>query len=185
MPRYATLIRTGKRAQVDPNRLTALFQQARCLCPDGFPADETRELDALREHVSIAFVEQLRGALATQLELATHVFSLDRFTIQGAGPVSLHDDARNYPGGYFAIIVAHSGRLGVVDAHSRAVRHAPGEILLLDPRKKHALVPEGLRAAEQRCAPPNTLAREEQDQFLFLDFEVPRAALRSMFRHAG
>lgn len=179
--RYATLVRTGARVEVEPARFEALFAHARRSCPEGFPFDETRELDALREHVSLAFVKSLREQLAAKLDLPEALFSLDRFTIQGAGPVSLHDDQRNYPDMYFAIVVAHAGRLGLVDARSRATPHAPGEIVLLDPRKKHALVPVGSRAADQRCAPPDSIARDAQDQFLFLDFELPRAPLRALF----
>ena len=179
--RYATFVRTLKRVEGDAGRLEELFQIARQVCPEGFPADETRTLEAMREYVTIAFADSLRRQLAAKLELPADLFSLDRFTIQGCGPVSLHDDKRNYPTSYFAVIVAHSGRLGLVDANSRALAHAPGEILLLDPRKRHALVPEGLRAADQRCAPLHTIAREVQDQFLFFDFEVPRAPLRARF----
>ncbi|WP_333840883.1 hypothetical protein [Pelomicrobium sp.] len=180
--RYPTLLRTGARLHGRHAELQALFEQARTLCPEGFPFDETRSLDPVRAGLTLGFVEGLRAELREALGLPTEAFSLERFTVQGAGPVSLHDDARNYPDVYFVIVVAHSGRLGIVDGKSRAVRHAAGEILLLDPRKKHALVPEGLTAAEWPCARTAGFARDPEDQFLFLDFEVPRRLLRERFR---
>ena len=63
--------------------------------------------------------------------------SLDRFSIHGCGPVGLHDDSFRYPHYYFVMVIAHCGRLGLVDGESRAVRHEVGEIVLLDPRRKH------------------------------------------------
>lgn len=180
--RYPTLLRTGARLHGRHAELQALFEQARTLCPEGFPFDETCSLDPVRAGLTLGFVEGLRAELREALGLPTQAFSLERFTVQGAGPVSLHDDARNYPDVYFVIVVAHSGRLGIVDGKSRAVRHAAGEILLLDPRKKHALVPEGLTAAEWPCARTAGFARDPEDQFLFLDFEVPRRLLRERFR---
>jgi hypothetical protein len=41
------------------------------------------------------------------------------------------------------MVIAHCGRLGLVDGESRAVRHQAGDIVLLDPRRKHGLVREG------------------------------------------
>jgi hypothetical protein len=164
-------------------RLGPLFPRARSLCPDGFPFDETRELEAARAELTYGFIDTLRRQLAERLTLPLDLFSLDRFTVQGAGPVSLHDDRRNYPDWYFVIVIVHSGRLGIVDARSQARRHEVGEVLLLDPRKKHALVPEGQRARDWPCAREPGCAREPQDQFLFLDFELPRTApIRERFR---
>ncbi|PZP61216.1 MAG: hypothetical protein DI596_05075 [Azospira oryzae] len=180
--RYASLLRLDTRLERYSAEFEALFDAARAQCPDGFPFDETRSLDAVRDRLTLGFVEALRRALGEVLALPLEVFSLDRFTVQGAGPVSLHDDARNYPNVYFVIVVAHSGRLGIVDGERRAVRHAPGEVLLLDPRRKHALVPEGMRGADWPCARTPGFARDPDDQFLFLDFEVPRWRLRERFR---
>ncbi len=180
--RYATLLRTGARIEGRHAELEGLFEQARVLCPEGFPFDETRSLDPVRARLTLGFVEGLRTELQEALGLPAEALSLERFTVQGAGPVSLHDDARNYPHVYFVIVVAHSGRLGIVDRGSRAARHATGEVLLLDPRKKHALVPEGLTACDWPCARTGGFARDREDQFLFLDFEVPRRFLRERFR---
>jgi hypothetical protein len=181
--RYATLVPTGLCVDHSRERLAPLFPRARALCPDGFPRDETLELDAVRAELSYGFIDSLRRQLAQRLALPPELFSLDRFTVQGAGPVSLHDDRRNYPRWYFAIVVVHSGRLGIVDASSRARRHAVGEVLLLDPRRRHALVPEGLRGRDWPCAREPGHARDPQDQFLFLDFELPRTReVRERFR---
>lgn len=183
--RYATLVPTGLCVDHARERLGPLFPRARSLCADGFPFDETRELNAVRAELSYGFIDLLRRQLAQRLTLPLGLFSLDRFTVQGAGPVSLHDDRRNYPNWYFVIVVVHAGRLGIVDAQSRARHHDVGEILLLDPRKKHALVPEGMRARDWPCARAPDHAREPQDQFLFLDFELPRTAVvRERFRRA-
>lgn len=179
--RRATLIRSGKRIVVD-ERLAPLYPLARKLYPDGFTAEETRTLDALRDHLSIAYVDGLRRQVADQLGLPLSIFSLDRFFVYGCGPIALHDDRHNYPGVYFVIIVAHSGRLGVVDSTQRAVRHQPGEILLLDPYRKHALVREGLRACDHSYERTHAPVHHEEDQFLFLDFDVKRRDLHQRFR---
>jgi hypothetical protein len=83
------------------------------------------------------------------------IFHRDRFSIHGCGPVGLHDDFFRFPYVYFAIVVAHAGRLGLVNAQGRAVPHRPGDIILLDPRAKHALVPVGFAAEEhpRKCQP--------------------------------
>lgn len=179
--RYRTLVRTGQRASISMEECARLFGVARRLCPQGFPADETRMLDAVRAHVTLDFVDRLRGDLARELSLEEGVLSLDRFSIQGCGPVSLHDDKRNYPDYYFIIVVVHGGELGLVDAKCIAAAHLPGEIILLDPHKKHGAVPLGKRGVDQRCAPPDTYASDAREQFMFLDFEVPRQSLRSAF----
>ncbi|HSO06641.1 MAG TPA: hypothetical protein VLW45_05355 [Pelomicrobium sp.] len=180
---FATLVFTGLQLDHARERLAPLFPRARSLCPEGFPFDETRELDAIRADLTYGFIDELRRELSARLALAPELFSLDRFTVQGAGPVSLHDDRRNYPDWYFVIVVVHSGRLGIVDQRSRARRHDVGEVFLLDPRRKHALVPAGLRARDWPCAREAGHARDAQDQFLFLDFELPRTReVRERFR---
>lgn len=173
--RCATLVPTGVVVHHARERFASLFPRARALCPDGFPFDETRELDVVRGELAYGVIDALRRELSARLALPAALFSLDRFTVQGAGPVSLHDDRHNYPQWYFVIVVVHAGRLGLVDARSRARRHDVGEVLLLDPRRKHALVPAGMRARDWPCAREPGCARDAQDQFLFLDFELPRA----------
>src|SRR5215470_2515068 len=182
--RSVTLVRTGQRVERSAARLPELFQLARELCPDEFPAEETRQLDALREHVSLAYVDGLRAEVAEKLALERGVLSLDLFSIHGCGPVSLHDDKFRYPGVYFVIVVAHSGRLGLADHRSRAERHQVGEIVLLDPHRRHALVPEGLRAREHPYERTHSPVHAADDQFLFLDFDVKRSLLRERFRGA-
>jgi hypothetical protein len=181
-PRHATLITTGARIDRGVDQLEQLYQLARELYPDGFTAEETRTFDLLREHVSMAFADSLRRQVADKLALPLSIFSLDRFFIYGCGPIALHDDRHNYPGVYFVIIVAHSGRLGVVDAGSRAVPHAVGEILLLDPYRRHALVREGSRAKEHSYERTHSPVHDPVDQFLFLDFDVRRRDLRERFQ---
>ena len=180
--RRATLIRSGQCLEAEGERLTQLYLTARRLYPDGFTAEETQTLDALREHLSFAYVDHLRRQVAERLGLRLSILSLDRFFIYGCGPIALHDDRHNYPGVYFAIIVAHSGRLGVVDATGRALRHPAGEILLLDPYRKHALVREGLRARDHVYERTHSPVHAEDDQFLFLDFDVKRRDLHDRFR---
>lgn len=180
--RNATLIRPNLRVDIDIAQLDALYQLAHALCPSGFPADETRLLEAMRAHISLQLVDQLREELALKLALPVELFSRDHFTVQGCGPVSLHDDKRNYPALYFVIVVVHSGQLGLVDRNCRAQRHTPGEVLLLDPHKKHAVVPLGKRAAQQRMAPADTFAHDAANQFMFLDFEIERKGARHLFR---
>ena len=162
--------------------MQALFQLARELCPDDFPAEETRELPALYPHVPLGWVDELRAELASRLDLPPGVLSRDRFSIHGCGPVGLHDDFFRYPSVYFVIVIAHAGALGLVDAHSRAVRHEVGEIVLLDPRGKHALVPEGLTAEDHLYERSHSAVRDADRQFMFLDFDVRRADLRTRFR---
>jgi len=182
--RHATLIRTGQRVEACCPRLELLYPIACDCCPDGFPAEETRELDALREHVSLAFVGALRREVSAKTGIPLDRFSLDRFTLHGCGPVSLHDDRHNYPGVYFVIIVIHSGRLGVVDTTSRARRHDAGEILLLDPHRKHALVAEGLTAREHPYERTHSPVLRDEDRFMFAGFDVRRPLLREWFRAA-
>ena len=182
--RRATLLRTGARVEGAEAELDALYRTARERVPDGFPAEETRELKELRDTVSLSFVERLRDEVSSKTGIPASQLSLDRFSIHGCGPVSLHDDKHNYPGVYFVIVVAHPGRLGVVDAKARASRHATGEILLLDPHRKHALLPEGRTWREHPYERTHSPVRGEDDQFLFVCFDVPRRQLHGRFRTA-
>lgn len=186
MPKpHATLIRTGQRVERCRPALKALFEVACNLCPDGFPAEETRELDLLRSHLSLAFAGELRCEVSERARVPLEWLSLDRFSIHGCGPISLHDDRHNYPDVYFVIVVVHAGRLGIVDARSRAVRHEAGEILLLDPHKKHALVPDGLTARAHPYERTHSAVDRVEDRFLFLSFDVRRSLLRVRFRGEG
>lgn len=180
--RHLTLISTGQRVERSRSALEALFPLACSLCPEGFPAEETRELHALRAHINLAFVDELRREVSERTDIPLAWVSLDRFTVHGCGPISLHDDRHNYPDVYFVIVVAHSGRLGVVDAKRRAVRHETGEILLLDPHKKHALVLEGLTAREHPYERTHSLVERVEDRFLFVCFDIRRPLLRDRFR---
>jgi hypothetical protein len=180
--RPATYIRTGKRVERCAARLPELYSLARELCADGFPAEETRELSPLREHVALGYLDALREEVAQQLALDAKLLSRDLFTIHGCGPISLHDDKFRYPNVYFVIVVVHGGRLGVTDRTSRAARHEAGEILLLDPHKPHALVPAGLRARDHPYERTHSPVHVAEDQFMFLCFDVPRSLLRARFR---
>ncbi len=182
--RPATLVRTGRRVAGFDGELARLYARARALYPEGFPAEETTTLEKLYHEVSYAFVAALRREVAAQLAIAPQVMPLDLFQIYGCGPIALHDDRFRFPGVYFVIVVAHSGRLGVVDRRGRASRHAPGEILLLDPYRKHALVPEGRTAREHPYERTHSLVTAEEDQFVFLDFDVERRRLRERFRNS-
>ena len=181
--RRHTLIRTGARTGAEAE-LDALYRTARERLPDGFPAEETRELAEMRDAVSLAFVERLRDGVASQTGIPAAHLSLDKFSIHACGPVSLHDDRHNYPGVYFVIVVAHSGRLGVVDHRTRATRHVTGEILLLDPHRRHALLPEGRAWREHAYERTHSPVHDEADQFLFLCFDVPRRLMHERFRAA-
>jgi hypothetical protein len=180
--RRLTLIRTGARIDGIAGELDALYRTARERVPDGFPAEETRELKEMRETVSLALAERLRDGISAKVGIPAAHLSLDRFSIHGCGPVSLHDDKHNYPGVYFVIVVAHSGRLGVVDHRERAVPHAAGEILLLDPHRRHALLPEGRTWREHPYERTHSPVRDEADQFLFVCFDVPRPRMHARFR---
>jgi hypothetical protein len=177
-----SFVLTGRRIEQGLDQLDRLYRLARELCPDEFVAEETRELKALYPHVSLGLIDSLRAELAHQLDLPPEIFQRDRFSIHGCGPVGLHDDFFRFPYVYFAIVVAHAGRLGLVDAQRRAVAHRPGDIILLDPRAKHALVLAGLTAEEHPYESSHSPVREEALQFLFLDFDVRRPELRARFR---
>jgi len=180
----ASLVRTGLRVEHGLDELERLYALARQLCTDEFIAEETRELHALYSHVSLGLVDGLRRELAAKLELPHEAFSRDRFSVHGCGPVGLHDDFFRFPYVYFVIVVAHAGRLGLVDGSTRARAHAPGEIVLLDPRRKHALVPAGLTAEEHPYESTHAPVHEPDLQFMFLDFDLHRPDLRARFRRA-
>jgi hypothetical protein len=72
--------------------------------------------------------------------------------------------------------------LGLVDAHSRAVKHTPGEIILLDPRRKHGLLPQGACAEEHVYESSHSPVHDPLRQFLFLNFDLHRSHLRARFR---
>ena len=184
-PPSPSFIRTGKRVEREVQQFDRIYRLARELCPDGFPAEETRELPALYAHVPLGFVDSLREELAAKLGLPREMLSRDRFSIHGCGPVGLHDDFFRFPYVYFVLVVAHCGRLGLVDEKSRAAPHAVGEIILLDPRRKHALVPEGCTAEEHPYDQTHGPVHDDAIQFLFLDFDVRRPDLRARFRGAS
>ena len=181
--RTATLVRTGLRVEGFDADLERLYALARELYPEGFPAEETVALDKLYAHASYAFVAGLRKEIAAKLGIEPRIMPLDLFQMYGCGPIALHDDRFRFPGVYFVIVVAHAGRLGVVDRTSRAVRHERGDILLLDPYRKHALVPTGRTAREHPYERTHGLVTAADDQFVFLDFDVRRALLRDRFRN--
>jgi hypothetical protein len=183
--RYATLVRTGLRVDGFDDALRDLYARARELYPEGFPAEETVTLDKLYAHTSFAFVDALRKQVAAQLAIPAAWMPMDLFQAYGCGPIALHDDRFRFPGVYFVIVVAHSGRLGVVDRAMRAARHAAGEILLLDPYRKHALVPEGRTAREHPYERTHGLVTDPANQFMFLDFDVRRPLLRDRFRFSS
>jgi hypothetical protein len=179
-----SFIRTGQYIDAGVERLSELYRQARELCPRLFVAEETRTFDALYDCVPVGFVDKLRTQIARKLALPLEIFSLDRFSIHGCGPVGLHDDSFRYPQYYFVMVVAHSGALGLVDARSTAVRHQVGEIVLLDPRRKHGLVREGLCAEDYVYERSHSPVYEVDRQFLFLELDVRRSDLQARFRQA-
>lgn len=181
-PQTRCFVRTGQRIERGVERLPALYQAARELCPDLFVAEETRQLDAVYDRISLGFVDSLRNEIARKLVLPLSIFRLDRFSIHGCGPVGLHDDFFRYPRCYFVIVVVHCGALGLVEEHSRALLHQPGEIILLDPRRKHGLVREGMCADEHSYESTHSPVHDPEQQFMFLDFDVARPELRARFR---
>jgi hypothetical protein len=180
--RPATLVRPGRRAARSAGRLPSLHRLARELAPDGFTAEQTTELANVRRRIPLALALGLRAEVAAALGLPARALPLRLLTVQACGPVSLHDDKLRYPGVHFAIVVAHPGRLGVVDHRSRALAHAAGEILLLDPYRRHALVPVGRTAGEHPYERTHSPVHAPDDQFLFLCFDVKRRLAGARFR---
>ena len=177
-----TLVRTGRRAARSAARLRALYRLACELAPDGFTAEQTSELPQVRARIPLRLALGLRAEVAAALGLRPRAMPLRLLTVQACGPVSLHDDKFRYPGVYFVIVVAHAGRLAIVDHLARAARHEPGEILLLDPYRRHALVPVGRTAAEHPYERTHSPVHATDDQFLFLCFDVKRRLARTRFR---
>jgi hypothetical protein len=177
-----SFIRTGQFIEQGTEEFPRLYEAARGCCADLFVAEETREFDAVRGHISLGFVLSLRNELAAKLTLPPGAFSIDRFSIHGCGPVGLHDDFFRYPRFHFVIVVVHSGMLGLVDAQSRAVQHLPGEIILLDPRRKHGLLPEGITAEEHVYETTHSAVYDPERQFMFVNFDLHRSVLRARFR---
>jgi hypothetical protein len=180
--RTRSFVLTGQRIEQGVERLPELYRSARELCPDLFVAEETRQLDAAYDRISLGFVDSLRTEIARKLALPLSIFQLDRFSMHGCGPIGLHDDFFRYPRVYFVIVVAHCGELGLVDEESRAIAHSPGDIILLDPRRKHGLVRVGLSAEEHVYENTHSPVHNPQQQFMFLDFDVARVDLRARFR---
>jgi hypothetical protein len=177
----ATLVRTGRRAVRSAARLPPLYGLARELSPDGFTAEQTGDLYDVRRRIPPGLVWRLRREVAAALRIPPKVLRPRRFSVHGCGPVSLHDDKLRFPGVYFVIVVVHPGRLGIVDHRGRAMRHATGEILLLDPYLRHALVPAGRTAREHPYERTHSPVHDADDQFMFLCFDVVRPALRDRF----
>ncbi len=177
-----SFVRTGQRIETGVDKLAEYFRIAREVCSDLFVAEETRELSAVYDYVPLGFIEGVRKEIAAKLALPLDVFSLDRFSIHGCGPVGLHDDFFRYPRYYFVMVIAHCGDIGLVDPVSRAQKHEAGEIILLDPRRKHGLVQTGLTADEHDYERTHSPVHDPQRQFMFLDFDVARVDLRARFR---
>lgn len=177
-----SFICTGQRIEQGRELLTSLYRLARERCPHLFVAEETRTFEALHDAVPLGFVDAMRKEIAHKLDLPPGIFSLDRFSIHGCGPVGLHDDSFRYPQFYFVMVVAHSGVLGLVDERSSARRHEVGEIILLDPRRKHGLVREGSSAEQHVYESSHSPVYDEDRQFLFLDLDVRRSDLQARFR---
>jgi hypothetical protein len=161
--------------------LPPLYGLARELSPDGFTAEQTGDLYDVRRRIPPGLVWRLRREVAAALRIPPKVLRPRRFSVHGCGPVSLHDDKLRFPGVYFVIVVVHPGRLGIVDHRGRAMRHATGEILLLDPYLRHALVPAGRTAREHPYERTHSPVHDTDDQFMFLCFDVVRPALRDRF----
>jgi len=175
------MVDTGQRLPGWDQRFTRLYALAREICPEGFPAEETRELEPLYEHIPLAWVKAIRAEIASHLDLSAEIMPLDLFSVHGAGPVSLHDDKHNYPGIYFIIVVMHGGDLGIVDARSTARQHRPGEIVLLDPHRRHALIPHGQCGRDHSYERTHSPVHAQEHQFMFLCFDVKRPLLRRRF----
>jgi len=177
-----SFVRTGQCIERGVERLEEIYRSARKVCADLFVAEETRELEAVYDYVPLGFVDSLRDEIAAKLDLPREIFKRDRFSIHGCGPVGLHDDFFRYPSYYFVIVIAHSGQLGLVDADSCAQAHAAGDIVLLDPRRKHGLVQVGQTADDHIYERTHSPVHDPLRQFMFFDFDVARSDLRARFR---
>ncbi len=62
--RLATLVRTGRRAARSAAPLAALYRLARELAPDGFTAEQTTELAAVRARIPARLALRLRVEVA-------------------------------------------------------------------------------------------------------------------------
>jgi hypothetical protein len=177
----ATLVRTGLRVERCAPRLPPLYRLASELGPEDFTAEQTCELVAVRKRIAAGFLQRLRREVAAAVGIPPAALRPRRFSVHACGPVSLHDDKLRFPGVYFVIVVVHAGRLGLVDHRSRALPHAAGEILLLDPYLRHALVPAGRTAREHPYERTHSPVHDAENQFMFLCFDVMRPALRNRF----
>jgi hypothetical protein len=173
---------TGQRIEHGIDRLAELHAAARELTPDLFVAEETRELKPVYDRISLGFIDGIADEIAQKLALPREIFHRDRFSIHGCGPVGLHDDFFRYPSWYFVIVVAHCGDLGLVDEESRAQRHRAGDIILLDPRRKHGLIKTGTVAEDHEYESTHSPVHDPERQFMFLDFDVARPDLRARMR---
>ena len=177
-----SFVLTGQRIERGVERLAEIYRSAREVCAELFVAEETRELEAVYDYVPLGLVDSLRDEIAAKLDLPREILRRDRFSIHGCGPVGLHDDFFRYPSYYFVIVIAHSGQLGLVDSGSRAQAHAPGDIVLLDPRRKHGLVHVGQTADDHVYERTHSPVHDPLRQFMFFDFDVARSDLRARFR---
>lgn len=180
---WRTVVRTGQRIETGREHFERLFRLASDSFPEKFTAEETQEPRELLGHVPLGWVDAMRKEIAAKLDLSSSIMSLDRFSVYSCGPIAWHDDRHNYPDVYFVIVIVHAGRLGVVDRKtSIAPHHEPGEILLLDPHKKHGLIPEGTSLKQYRYEKTHSPVRNEEDRFLFFSFDVKRRDLRERFK---
>lgn len=180
---WHTFVRTGQHIETGREHFERLFRLARDTFPEKFTAEETKEPRELLEYVPLGWVDAMRKEIAAKLELSPSIMSLDRFSIYSCGPIAWHDDRHNYPDVYFVIVIVHAGRLGVVDRKtSIASNHEPGEILLLDPYRKHGLIPAGTSLKQYRYEKTHSPVSTDEERFLFLSFDVKRRDLREWFK---
>jgi len=124
--RTPSFVRTGQRIEQGVGRLEELYRLARELCPDEFIAEETRQLYPLNDHVSLGLLDSLRKEISRKLDLAPEIFSLDRFSVHGCGPVGLHDDFFRFPYVYFVVVGNDGTSEGSYGQTSSAERPAAG-----------------------------------------------------------
>jgi hypothetical protein len=178
-----TLVRTGQRVETGREHFDRLYRLAADSFPEKFTAEETQEPRELLDYVPLGWVDAMRKEIAAKLDLSAAIMSLDRFAVYSCGPIAWHDDRHNYPDLYFVIVIVHAGRLGVVERKTETAHgHEPGEILLLDPYGKHALIPAGTTLKDYRYEKTHSAVSSDEDRFLFLSFDVKRRDLRERFR---